>query len=86
LARLGLQCVAWSLRSLDTIDRRPTRVASRVAQRLVPGSIVLMHDGIEGRRRTAGAAPSVVGALPLVLATIRERGWRSVTLSSALAA
>ncbi|MDQ3216164.1 MAG: polysaccharide deacetylase family protein [Pseudomonadota bacterium] len=86
LARLGLRCVAWNVRSLDTIDSRATRVASRVAQRLVPGSIVLMHDGIEGRRRTAGAAPSVIGALPLVLATIRERGWRSVTLSSALAA
>jgi len=87
LARLGLRCVAWNVRSLDSIDSCATRVASRVARRLTPGSIVLMHDGMEGRRRRARAdAPSVMGALPLVLATMRERGWRSVTLRSALPA
>jgi hypothetical protein len=42
---------------------------------------------MEGRRRrTTTGAPSVIGALPLVLATLRERAWRSVTLRSALPA
>ena len=87
LARLGLRCVAWNVRSLDSVDSRADRVAARVVRRLAPGAIVLMHDGMEGRRRpvTAGA-PSVIGALPLVLATLRERAWRSVTLRSALPA
>ncbi len=87
LARLGLRCVAWNVRSLDSIDRRADRVASRIGRRLGSGAIVLMHDGTEGRQRPAGgAAPSVLGALPPVLAVIRERGWRSVTLRSALSA
>jgi peptidoglycan/xylan/chitin deacetylase (PgdA/CDA1 family) len=87
LARLGLRCVAWNVRSLDSVDRCADRVAARVIRRLAPGAIVLMHDGIEGRRRPATAgAPSVIGALPLVLATLREHAWRSVTLRSALPA
>jgi peptidoglycan/xylan/chitin deacetylase (PgdA/CDA1 family) len=85
LARLGLRCVAWNIRSLDSVDGRADRVAARVVRRLAPGAIVLMHDGMEGRRRPATpAAPSVIGALPLVLATLRERTWRSVTLRNAL--
>jgi peptidoglycan/xylan/chitin deacetylase (PgdA/CDA1 family) len=88
LARLGLRCVAWSVRSLDTVDRRSERVAARVNRRLAPGAIVLMHDGLEGRRRTQSmhSAPSMLGALPLVLSIMRERAWRSVTLRHALAA
>lgn len=87
LARLGLRCVAWNVRSLDSVDNCADRVAARVVRRLAPGAIVLMHDGIEGRRRRATAgAPSVIGALPRVLATLRERAWPSVTLRSALPA
>lgn len=87
LARLGLRCVAWNIRSLDSVDRSADRVAARIVRRLAPGAIVLMHDGLEGRRRsTVAGVPSVLGALPRVLATLRERTWRSVTLRSALPA
>ena len=51
LARLGLRCVAWNVRSLDSVDGRAERVAARIGRRLAPGAIVLMHDGMEGRRR-----------------------------------
>jgi peptidoglycan/xylan/chitin deacetylase (PgdA/CDA1 family) len=89
LARLGLRCVAWNVRSLDSVDRRAERVAARIGGRLAPGAIVLMHDGMEGRRkarRIEPDGPSMLGALPLVLAMMRERAWRSVTLRSALPA
>ncbi len=89
LARLGLRCVAWNVRSLDTVDHRAERVAARIVRRLAPGAIVLMHDGMEGRRRRRlieAEALSVLGALPPVLAILRERAWRSVTLRSALPA
>lgn len=89
LARLGLRCVAWNVRSLDSVDRRAERVAARIGRRLAPGAIVLMHDGMEGRRRRQRIEPgvsSMLGALPLVLAMMRERAWRSVTLRSALPA
>ena len=83
LARLGLRCVAWNVRSLDSTDDDAARVASRVVRRLRPGAIVLLHDGMEGRRRRGAA--SVLGALPAVLTMMRERKWRSVTVRSALA-
>lgn len=89
LARLGLRCVAWNVRSLDSVDARAERVAARIGRRLAPGAIVLMHDGMEGRRRsrrTTPEVPSMLGALPFVLAMMRERAWRSVTLRSALPA
>lgn len=84
LARLGLDCVAWSIRSLDSVDSNPMRVAARVAGSLVPGSIVLLHDGAEVR--VTRGTPSVLGALPLVLSRIREHNWRCVTLRAALSA
>ena len=89
LARLGLRCVAWNVRSLDSVDGRSERVAARIGRRLAPGAIVLMHDGMEGRRRvrTVGRpVTSMLGALPLVLAMMRERAWHSVTLRNALPA
>jgi peptidoglycan/xylan/chitin deacetylase (PgdA/CDA1 family) len=89
LARLGLRCVAWNVRSLDSVDRRAERVAARVIRRLAPGSIVLMHDGLEGQRRARSrqsTTPSVLGALPLVLAVMNTRGWHSFTLRHALSA
>lgn len=84
LARLGLECVAWSIRSLDSIDSNPMRVAARITRRLTPGSIVLLHDGAEVRVRRG--KPSMLGALPLVLSRIREHNWRCVTLRAALSA
>ena len=89
LARLGLRCVAWNIRSLDSVDGRAERVAARIGRRLAPGAIVLMHDGKEGRggrQRIEPEVSSMLGALPLVLAMMRERAWRSVTLRSALPA
>ncbi|MEP6608053.1 MAG: polysaccharide deacetylase family protein [Burkholderiaceae bacterium] len=86
LARLGLRCVAWNVRSLDSIDRHSARVAARIIRRLAPRAIILMHDGKEGRRRRVTEQPSVLGALPLLLASMRERGLCSVTLRSALPA
>ncbi len=86
LARLGLRCVAWNVRSLDSVDPQPRRVAARIVRRLAPGAIVLMHDGIEGRKLPTGRVPSVLGALPLVLSSMAEKKWHSVTLRQGLAA
>lgn len=84
LAQLGLTCVAWNIRSLDSIDRDPRRVAARIARRLAPGAIVLLHDGPEVRRRSG--IPSVLGALPEVLQRVHRLDGRCVTLRSALTA
>ena len=80
LARLGMHCVGWSVRSYDTVDTDGERVARRVIARMCPGSIVLLHD--RGRVRVT---PSVLGALPRVLEAIAAGGGRPVTLRQALA-
>ena len=90
LARLGLRCVAWNVRSLDSVDGRCR--ASGGAHRPASGA---GRDCADARRHGRAAqepsvssprAPSMLGALPLVLAMMRERAWRSVTLRSALPA
>ena len=73
----GLDCVGWSIRSGDTFARDPALVAQRVARRLRPGSIVLLHEGPPLR-------PEVrVAALKSVLEILDARGYRAVVPSSA---
>ena len=76
-----LKVVAWSLHSRDTLARDANATAERVLSRIVPGDIVLMHDGHErdGKHRHVAAA-----ALPLILRGLRERGLSSVTVSELL--
>jgi len=83
LSALGLHCVAWSVRSLDTVDRDEGRVARRVTARLAPGAIVLLHDRQVGRQREQTV---VLRALPRILDAMATRGLRAVTLRAAHAA
>lgn len=85
LARLGLHCVGWNVRSYDTVDENGIRVAARVLRRMAPGSIVLMHDGVRVRQRRPGIAASVLEALPRVLQAIGARRIKAVTLRAGLA-
>lgn len=84
LARLGLACVGWNLRSYDTVDMNGERVAQRVLRRIEPGSIVLLHDGLSARTRADPAAASVLTALPRLLDAIRARDLRAVALRASL--
>lgn len=79
LARLGMHCVGWSVRSFDTVDTDGERVARRIIDRIRPGSIVLLHD-----RACVRATPSVLTALPRILEAIAADGGRPVTLRQAL--
>ncbi len=72
LAARGLECVGWSIRSHDTFARDPDEVAARVARRLRPGAIILLHEGPPLR------AAVRVAALAAVLDLLRERGYRAV--------
>lgn len=84
LAQLGLTCVAWNIRSFDSVDRNSARVVARITRKLAPGAIVLMHDGTQTRRRSE--VPAVLAALPEVLRQIGCIGARCISLRSAFAA
>ena len=73
--RLGVEIVAWSVRSLDGVPyARPARVAKRVIAHLTDGAIVLMHDAAEHDDFT----PASLAALPEILRALRERELTSV--------
>jgi peptidoglycan/xylan/chitin deacetylase (PgdA/CDA1 family) len=72
---LGLVQVLWSATSGDDL-RHPTKrsVARNVIRELRPGAIVLMHD----------IHPWTVAAMPAILAAIRARGLRAVSIPELL--
>ncbi len=72
LAARGLTCIAWTIRSGDTLARGPDAVAARIARKLKPGSIILMHEGPPVR-------PVVrVTAIETVLKLLSACGYRAV--------
>ena len=77
----GLQLIAWSLHSRDTLIRDARRIATRVLRRVRPGDIVLMHDGHD---RDGYHRDATIDALPLILEGLAQRGLQSVTVSELL--
>ncbi len=74
-ARARVEVVAWTVRSLDGLaSADPARVARRVIDHLVDGSIVLMHDSAEHDDFT----PASLAALPVILKALRDRGLVAV--------
>lgn len=79
-AAAHMPLVGWDLALERLIDRHGVRAGVRaLAARVRPGSIVLAHDGRIERRTT-------VLAVPLLLAALRARGFRVVTVSELLRA
>jgi peptidoglycan-N-acetylglucosamine deacetylase len=68
---------AWSLRPFDGRIPDPDLVRERVRSKIRAGDIVLLHDAA----RHARFEPPAVRALPGILADLKERGLRSVTLA-----
>jgi peptidoglycan-N-acetylglucosamine deacetylase len=72
---LGLVQVLWSATSGDDGRHPTTRVVARnVIRALRPGAIILMHD----------IHPWTVDAMPAILAAIRARGLRAVSIPELL--
>jgi peptidoglycan-N-acetylglucosamine deacetylase len=72
LRERNLACVAWSVRSGDGVSKSLDRVVRRVLREVRPGSILLMHEGINVAREVR------VEGLRGVLRGLRERGFTCV--------
>jgi len=81
LAAAGLTLASWTRRGYDTVDGRPERVAGRLLSGLVPGDVLLLHDGPTAAR-TASGSPVVLEALPRVLDGLAARGLTAVPLAA----
>lgn len=72
LHRLGLRLVTWTHRGFDTSQPDPERVYERLTHRLLPGSILLLHDG--NAARDEQGRPVVLTVLPRLLDELDRRG------------
>jgi peptidoglycan/xylan/chitin deacetylase (PgdA/CDA1 family) len=78
----GVTVVTWDVSAADWATADPALVAKRVLDRISPGSIILLHDGIDGN---IGANRTVIlQALPTILDGLKARGLEPVTLDKLL--
>jgi peptidoglycan/xylan/chitin deacetylase (PgdA/CDA1 family) len=81
--RAGVTLVGCSARALDGFRQAsPEKVAARLTRSLEPGALLAMHDAAE----RDDYVPASLAALPYVLAAVRERDLRPITLSTWLTA
>jgi len=82
LARKHMTMVGWDTSAADWAATDGEVVARRILERVRPGSIIVLHDGLDGNL-TANRSVLTV-ALPIILRGLRARGLRSVTLARLL--
>jgi peptidoglycan/xylan/chitin deacetylase (PgdA/CDA1 family) len=82
LAKCGLRYVSWTRRGFDVVARDPEWVLRRLTDGLAAGDILLLHDS--GYSRTRDGTPVVLAVLPTLLARMKAKGLRSVTLAAGL--
>ena len=80
--RRDMAMVTWDVSAADWSSHDGAQVAADILERTKPGSIILLHDGIDG---TVHADRSVIlTALPLILDGLRARGLQPVRLDQLL--
>ena len=75
--REGMSTVTWDVDPSDYTRPGSDAIYERVVSHVRPGSIVIMHDGGGDRSET-------LAALPRIVATLRQRGYRFVTVARML--
>ncbi len=80
--RKSMHVVTWDDSAGDWATTDGNLVAERILSKVRPGSIILLHDGIDGN---IGADRSVVlEALPQIIEGLKARGLQPVTLDKLL--
>jgi peptidoglycan/xylan/chitin deacetylase (PgdA/CDA1 family) len=74
----SLTTIIWDDDSVDYSRPGPAHIAATVLSEAHPGAVILMHDGPARREQT-------LAALPIILAGLKARGLRPVTLPQLLA-
>ena len=78
----GMHTVTWDVSAGDWATDDPALVAKRILDGVKPGSIILLHDGIDG---TVTADRTVlVKALPMILDGLKAKGLKPVRLDELL--
>lgn len=76
----GMRTILWDLSLEHYVDHGPVaRGVAKLVDAVRPGSIILAHDGGKSNRSRT------LEALPLLIAQLKARGYRFVTVSQLLA-
>jgi peptidoglycan/xylan/chitin deacetylase (PgdA/CDA1 family) len=78
----GMTMVGWDAAGGDWATRDPGLVARRILGKVGPGSIILLHDGLDGDVTSDRSV--VVKALPLILDGLKTRDLKPVRLDRLL--
>jgi len=73
----GYRVVLWTVCLENRLAPTPEAMAMRVVKKCVPGSIILAHDGRTDRSKS-------VKALPILIESLQDKGYRLVTLHQLL--
>lgn len=76
-AAQGLRTVMWSVDPRDWSRPGTDAIVARILADVRPGSIVILHDG-------GGYRDETVAALPIILSSLKARGYSFVTLDDLL--
>ncbi len=74
---LGLATVLWNVDPSDYTQPGVRAIEQRVLAQMQPGSIIISHDG-------GGPRGQTLAAYPAIIATLRARGYRIVTIPQLL--
>jgi peptidoglycan-N-acetylglucosamine deacetylase len=74
---LGLATVLWNVDPSDYTQPGTDAIEQRVLAQVQPGSIIISHDG-------GGPRGQTLAAYPTIIATLRKRGYRIVTIPQLL--
>ena len=77
LRALHLLMVLWSVDTEDYLQPGVTTIVQRALAGAHPGAIILMHDA-------GGTRTQTIEALPIIIARLRARGYRPVTIPQLL--
>ena len=67
----GMRTLGWAVDTEDFSQPTPTALVPEIVDAVVPGAVILFHDGGGDRQRT-------VDALPYVITALRRQGYRFV--------
>lgn len=82
VAAHGLRAIGWDVESSDWDEPGADTIVSRTVDRVLPGSIILLHDGDNTRLGTDRSQQAA--AVRTIIATLKARGYRFVTVSEML--
>jgi peptidoglycan/xylan/chitin deacetylase (PgdA/CDA1 family) len=72
LARKHMTMIGWDDSAADWATTNPRTVARRILERVKPGSIIVLHDGLDGDLTADRSV--LTGALPIILRGLQAKG------------